>query len=178
MQSYHLHQVSILVLVLSMLWNNMKSALNGTDICNFKKYAQVMITDIVWCFFGGESQERRVGASPTLLCAHYLKSFSTIFHSNLNVCFVHTFPMELEYTKTWISSDAFSYIVSTHFLYAEYEDSCLITRWKFKLLKDYTILVPSTISVTFKVDIHNRPVKCESSIQKQLQRGVLWKWYF
>ena len=26
---------------------------------------------------------------------------------------------------------------------------------------------------TFKIDIHSRPVKCDSSLQKQLQRGVL-----
>ena len=35
--------------------------------------------------------------------------------------------MELKFTIYYLSPDAFIYVVSTHFLHAEYEDSCLIT---------------------------------------------------
>ena len=63
-----------------------------------------------------------------LTCSMSRKNiFSTIFHSNLNMCCVHTFPIELEYTTYYLSSNAFSYIASAHFLHAEYEDPCLIT---------------------------------------------------
>ena len=63
-----------------------------------------------------------------LLRAYCLeKAFSTIFHNYLNMCFVHTIPMELKYTLYYSSPDAFSYTVSTPFLYGEYKDTCLIT---------------------------------------------------
>ena len=41
--------------------------------------------------------------------------FSTIFQNDLNMCFVHTIPMELEFTIYYLSRDAFSYVVSTIF---------------------------------------------------------------
>ena len=54
--------------------------------------------------------------------------FLVIFHNNLNMCFVHTIPMVLEYTINYLSiHDAFSYLVSSQFLYADYEDPWLIT---------------------------------------------------
>ena len=43
------------------------------------------------------------------------------------MCFMHTFPMELEYAIYYLSPDPFFYVVSTLFLYAEYEEPCLIT---------------------------------------------------
>ena len=43
------------------------------------------------------------------------------------MCFVHTFPMELEYTIYYLSPDPFCYVVSTLFLYAEYLETYLIT---------------------------------------------------
>ena len=52
--------------------------------------------------------------------------FSTIFY-NLNMCFVHIFPMELEYTIYYLSPDQFYYVVSILFLHADYEEPCLIT---------------------------------------------------
>ena len=54
--------------------------------------------------------------------------FSTIFNNSLNMCFMHTFLMELKYTIYYSSPNSFSYMVSKHFLHAEYEDPCLITR--------------------------------------------------
>ena len=36
--------------------------------------------------------------------------------------FVNIFLMELEFTMYYLLPDAFSYIASTHLLYAEYED--------------------------------------------------------
>ena len=51
---------------------------------------------------------------PISTCPSFRKNiFSTIFHDNLNMCFVHTFPMELELTIYYLSPDAFSYVVST-----------------------------------------------------------------
>ena len=65
---------------------------------------------------------------PIPMCSLSRKNiFSTIFHNNLNMCFVHTFSMELEFTIHYLSPNAFSYIVSTHILHAKYEDPCLIT---------------------------------------------------
>ena len=52
--------------------------------------------------------------------------FSTIFHNNPNMCLVHTFPMELEDTIYYLSP--FFYIVSTLFLYVQYEEPFLIIR--------------------------------------------------
>ena len=57
------------------------------------------------------------------------------------MCFAHTFPVELEFTIYYLSPDAFSYIVSTHFLYAEYKNPWLITSWTFLLSKDFSVLV-------------------------------------
>ena len=53
--------------------------------------------------------------------------FSAIFHNNLNMCFVHSFPMELEYIIYYLSPDAFSYVVSTLFLHAEHQDKVKLT---------------------------------------------------
>ena len=79
---------------------------------------------------------------PIPMCSLSRKNiFSTIFHNNLNMCFVHTFSMELEFTIHYLSPNAFSYIVSTHILHAKYEDPCLITWWKFLLSKDCAILI-------------------------------------
>ena len=52
--------------------------------------------------------------------------FSTISHNNPNMCLVHTFPMELEDTIYYLSPDVFCYIVSTLFLYIQYEEPFLI----------------------------------------------------
>ena len=38
------------------------------------------------------------------------KKFSTIFHNDLNMCFVYPFPMGLEFTKNDLSPDEFSYV--------------------------------------------------------------------
>ena len=43
------------------------------------------------------------------------------------MCFVHIFPIKLEHIAYYLLPDAFTYVVSTHFLHAEYDDSCLIT---------------------------------------------------
>ena len=43
------------------------------------------------------------------------------------MCFVHIFPIKLEHIVYYLLPDAFTYVVSTHFLHAEYDDSCLIT---------------------------------------------------
>ena len=69
---------------------------------------------------------------PISTCSLYKRNiFSTIFHVNLNMCFMHTFPTELKQIIYYLSSDAFSYIILTHFLHAEYiccmHDPCLIT---------------------------------------------------
>ena len=53
--------------------------------------------------------------------------FLTILHSNINMCFMQTFPMKLELTIYYLPPDSFTYLVSTHFLLAEYENPCLIT---------------------------------------------------
>ena len=60
---------------------------------------------------------------------HYLESsyFQPFFIIILNMCFVHAFPMELEYTISYLSPDPFYYVVSTLYLYAEYGKPCLIT---------------------------------------------------
>ena len=57
---------------------------------------------------------------PPFLHADYLEKniSSNIFHNNLNMRFVYTFPMEHEFTIYYLSPDAFSYIVSAHFLQA------------------------------------------------------------
>lgn len=76
---------------------------------------------------------------PISTCSLYRRNiFSTIFHVNLNMCFMHTFPTELKQIIYHLSSDAFSYIISTHFLHAEYiccmHDPCLIT-WTTFIIK-------------------------------------------
>ena len=76
---------------------------------------------------------------PIPTCSLYRRNiFSTIFHVNLNMCFMHTFPTELKQIIYYLSSDAFSYIISTHFLHAEYiccmHDPCLIT-WSTFIIK-------------------------------------------
>ena len=43
------------------------------------------------------------------------------------MCFMHTFPMELEYSIYYSSPNPFCYVVSALFLYAEYEEPSLIT---------------------------------------------------
>ena len=46
---------------------------------------------------------------PILMCLVSRKNlFLIIFHNNLNMCFVHIFPMELEYAIYYFSPDAFS----------------------------------------------------------------------
>ena len=57
---------------------------------------------------------------PPFLHADYLEKniSSNIFHNNLNMCFVYTFPMEHEFTIYYLSPDPFSYIVSAYFLQA------------------------------------------------------------
>ena len=53
--------------------------------------------------------------------------FSAIFQNNHNMCLVHTFPMKLEDVIYSLSPDAFCYIVSTLFLYVQYEEPFLIS---------------------------------------------------
>ena len=67
------------------------------------------------------------------------------------MCFMHMFPTELKQIIYYLSSDAFSYIISTHFLHAEYIccmqnafAACKTLAWLFDqhlLSKDYAILV-------------------------------------
>ena len=73
--------------------------------------------------------EGEVVSSPSHFCVCSISRkniFSTIFHNNPNMCLVHTFPMELEDTIYYLSPDAFCYIVSTLFLYVQYEEPFLI----------------------------------------------------
>ena len=64
-----------------------------------------------------------------------------IFNKNPNMCFVHTFPMELEYTIYFLSANPFCYLFYTLLLSSWYEEPCLITRSKLLLLKKCEILV-------------------------------------
>ena len=78
-------------------------------------------------FFLGGGWGRR-SLPPYSMCSLSRKNiFSSIFHNNLNTCFVYTLPMELECTIYYLSPNAYSFIVSPHFLHAEYENPCLIT---------------------------------------------------
>ena len=66
--------------------------------------------------------------APILTCSLSRKNaFLTIFHSNISMCFMQTFPMKLELTIYYLPADSFSYLVSIHSLLAEYENPCLIT---------------------------------------------------
>ena len=77
-----------------------------------------------------------VGAfSPIATCLLSRKNiFSVIFHNNLNIFFVHTFPVELECTTYHLSPNAFSCVNSTLFLQVECLDKVNILR-----LKDFYI---------------------------------------
>ena len=91
---------------------------------------QLIVNSIFFLIGGGGGGEVE-GAEgfpliPTCLLSRK-NIYSTIFHNNFNIYFVHTFPVELEFTTYYLSPDAFSYIVSTHFLYVEYENPWLIT---------------------------------------------------
>ena len=68
------------------------------------------------------------GSTPPIpTCPLSRKSiFSTNFYNNSNTCFVHTFPMELEYAIYYLLPDPFCYVLSTLFLYEEYAEPCLI----------------------------------------------------
>ena len=77
---------------------------------------------------------------------------STIINNHLNMYFVNPFPMELEYTKYYLSSDSFSYIVSTHFLHLEHENSYLITWWAF-LLSNLS-LIKYKLTYCVEKDLH------------------------
>ena len=92
-------------------------------------------------FWGGGGWGRR-SRPPYSMCSLSRKNiFSSIFHNNLNTCFVYTLPMELECTIYYLSPNAFSFIVSPHFLHAEYENPCLITWWAFFLSTDCANLI-------------------------------------
>ena len=80
--------------------------------------------------------------SPPFLCAHWVKNtFSTTSHIG----------MELEYTIHYLSPNAFRSIDPAHFLYAKYEDLCLITWWIFLLSSDCAILVLIKVKITLCV---------------------------
>ena len=72
-------------------------------------------------FFGGGT------ISPFLHALSRKNIFLTIFYNNPIMCFMHTFPMKLEYSIYYSSPDPFCYVVSALFLYAEYEEPSLIT---------------------------------------------------
>ena len=63
-------------------------------------------------------------------CSFYRHNmFLTFFHNNIYTCLVLTLLVELEFTIYYLSID--SYVVSSHFLHADYGHPCLITWWNF-----------------------------------------------
>ena len=56
------------------------------------------------------------GGSPhSYMLTIYKEHIFKHFHNNLKMCFLHTFPMNLEFTIYYLSLDAFSNVVSTIF---------------------------------------------------------------
>ena len=60
-------------------------------------------------------------------------SLSISYNSSI-LCFMHAFPIELEYTIYYLLLDPFCFVVTTLILYAEHEELCPITWWKFFLI--------------------------------------------
>ena len=105
-------------------------------------YLNLFLTHSVGMFFfGGGGWGRRSLPSYSMCSLSRKNIFSSIFHNNLNTCFVYTLPMELECTIYYLSPNAYSFIVSPHFLHAEYENPCLITWWAFFLSTDCANLI-------------------------------------
>ena len=75
------------------------------------------------------NKQTTFGGITPFLRAHYLERtyFKPFFLNKIIICFVNIFPMQLEYTIYFLSPDPFFYVDPILFLYAEYEEPCLVT---------------------------------------------------
>ena len=65
---------------------------------------QLKVNINLFFFWGGAGAAGGVPLIPR--CSLSRKNiFSTIFHNNFNICFMHTFPVELEFTIYYLSLD-------------------------------------------------------------------------